>query len=157
MKRFIALLLVCVFAAPLAFAEEKAAQPADNMEIVREAIRAEKKVLIAENMQLTQSEADMFWPIYDAYQKDIKKIVDKDLANIKKFAENYGSMTDEAANEIIKAHLANEAEYLKLKNTYLPKFMKVLPATKVARYYQLENKIAAVISYDLAAEIPLFE
>ncbi|UCH83113.1 MAG: hypothetical protein JSW50_11665, partial [Candidatus Latescibacterota bacterium] len=157
MKRCIALLLVCVFAAPLAFAEEKAAKPADNMEIVREAIQAQKKVLIAENMQLTQAEADAFWPVYEEYQKELKKLTDKALNNIKKFAENFDSMTDEVAEEIIKTHLANEGEYLKLKNSYLPKFMKVLPATKVARYFQLENKVDAVINYDLAAEIPLFQ
>ncbi len=157
MKRFIALLLVCVFAAPLAFAQEEAAAPADNMEIVREAIHAQKKVLIAENMELTQAEADQFWPVYDEYQAEMKKLGDKDIALIKKFAENYETMTDEVAGEIVKMFMDNEAEHLKLKKTFLPKFEKVLPPTKVARYYQLENKIAAVISYDLAAEIPLFK
>jgi hypothetical protein len=157
MTRCVALLLVCLFAAPLAFAEEEAAKPADNMEIVREALQAQKKVLIAENMDLTQTEADAFWPVYEEYQAEIKKIMDKDVAMIKKFADNFQAMTDEVADEILKAHLSNEAEYLKLKKTYLPKFQKVLPATKVARYYQLENKINAVVDYDLAAQIPLFE
>jgi len=154
MKRCVALLLVCLFAAPLAIAQEEAA---NNMEIVREAIQAQKKVLIAENMGLSQTEADAFWPVYEEYQVAMKKIMDKDIAMIEKFAKHYGEMTDEVADEIIKAHFANEEEFLKLKKSYLPKFQKVLPATKVARYFQLENKIAAVIEYDLAAEIPLVE
>jgi hypothetical protein len=157
MKRCVALLLVCLFVAPLAFAEEKAAKPANNMDIVREAIQAQKKVLIAENMGLTQTEADAFWPVYEEYQAAMKKVTDKDIAMIEKFAKHYGEMTDDVADEIIKVHFANEEEYLKLKKSYLPKFQKVLPATKVARYFQLENKIAAVIEYDLAAEIPLVE
>lgn len=156
MKRCVALLLVCVFIAPLAFAQEEA-EPADNMDIVREALQAQKKVFIAENMDLTQAEADKFWPVYDEYQAALKKLGDKDIALIKMFAENFDTMTDEVAGEIVKGFLGNEAEHLELQKSYLPKFEKALPMTKVARYYQLENKIAAVINYDLAAQIPLFE
>jgi hypothetical protein len=108
-------------------------------------------------MQLTESEAKAFWPVYDDYQKALKKLGDRTLKMIEEFAKNYQTMTDEAANKMVDDYLALEADYLELKQLYLPKFKKVLPPKKVARYYQLENKIDAAIDYGLAAQIPLIK
>lgn len=151
----IAAILVCFAAFPV-LAQD---QPADNMEIVRDAIRAEKKALIAENLGLTESEATAFWPVYDEYQQAIKKINDERIALIEAYAEAYnaGTMNDESAENMIKKSMQLDGDYLKLVESYYPKFVKVLPAKKVARYYQIENKIRAVIQYDLAAGIPLVD
>lgn len=50
-----------------------------------------------------------------------------------------------------------ESPGLKLRKTYLPKFRKILPAKKVARYYQIENKIQAALYSELAVKIPLVQ
>jgi hypothetical protein len=42
-----------------------------------------------------------------------------------------------------------------MKESYAPKLSKVLPPKKVARYLQVENKIRALVKYELAGEIPL--
>jgi len=133
-------------------AQEK---PADNMQLVREKIKTDKKLFIAQNMNLTESEAKVFWPVYENYQKDLAKLVDKTVKLVENYAANYQTMTEEAAKELINGYLAIEGERVKLMKSFLPKFRKVLPEKKVARYYQLENKIDAVVSYGLAKQIPL--
>jgi hypothetical protein len=134
------------------WAQEK---PADNMQLVREKIQTDKKLFIAQNMNLTESEAKVFWPVYENYQKDLAKLVDKTVKLVENYAANYQTMTEEAAKELINGYLAIEGERVTLMKSFLPKFRKVLPEKKVARYYQLENKIDAVVNYGLARQIPL--
>lgn len=145
-------IICCVFLAGLTWAQEK---PADNMQLVREKIETDKKLFIAQNMNLTESEAKVFWPVYENYQKDLGKLVDKTVKLIDNYATNYETMTEEAAKELINGYLAIEGERVALMKSFLPKFRKVLPEKKVARYYQLENKINAVVKYGLASQIPL--
>ena len=130
-------------------------KPADNNQLVLEKVKADKKLLVAENMQLTDSEAKAFWPVYESYQRDLGKINDRLVKLIDDYAASYQTMTDAAANKLVDEAVAIEADRTKLAQSYLPKFRKVLPPTKVARYYQIENKIRAVVNYELAAGIPL--
>jgi len=127
----------------------------NTMDSVREALKAQKRALIAVNMQLTETEDAKFWPVYDSYQKDMEKINQSIGDLILDYAKNYETLTDTKADELLKKNLSLENEILQLKTSYLPKFKTVLPAKKVARYYQLENKIHAISRYDLAEKIPL--
>ena len=136
----------------MAMAQDK---PADTNQLVREKIQADKKLFVAENMQLTEAEAKAFWPVYENYQKDLGKIVDRAKKLIEDYAKNYQSMTDATAKKLLDDMISIENDRLKLKKDYLPKFRKVLSDKKTARYYQLENKIFAVVSYELAQVIPL--
>jgi Spy/CpxP family protein refolding chaperone len=146
---------------PLAAVQVSLAQeaPADNMEILRAKIKADKKLLIATNMDLTASEAKGFWPIYDAYQQDLHKI----NRQIEDLLESYAadlqgkSLTDAKAKRLITESVTIEQEEAKLRSTYAPKLSKVLPAKKVARYLQIESKIRALVKYDLATGVPLVE
>lgn len=132
-------------------------KPADNMQILRDKIKADKKLLVATNMELTESEAKGFWPIYDQYQKDLQKINQRIVALLDSYADDYRnkSLTDEKAKKLINEALAIEQAEADLKSTYAPKLSKVLPVRKVARYLQIENKIRAVVKYDIASGVPL--
>jgi hypothetical protein len=130
---------------------------ADNMQILRDKLHADKKLLVASNMKLTESEAKLFWPVYDSYQKDLIKLNDRRIKNINEYGANFEKMSDDMAKKIVTEHLAIESDGVKLLQSYLPKFAKVLPYRKVMRYYQLENKIAAVVYYEAAKKIPLVE
>lgn len=142
--------------APLGMAQDK---PADNMQILREKIKADKKLLVATNMELTEAEAKNFWPIYEDYQKDLQKINERLIQALHSYAADYKnkSMTDEKAKKLTDEYLSIEQAEVKLKSSSVPKLSKALPATKVARYLQIENKIRAVIKYDLAATVPLVQ
>jgi Spy/CpxP family protein refolding chaperone len=132
-------------------------KPADNMQILRDKIKADKKLLVASNMELTESEAKGFWPIYDTYQKELEAINQRTGKLIESYAadQRAGTFTDDKAKKAINEMIAvNEAE-AKLMKSYAPKLNKVLPAKKTARYLQIENKIRAAIKYELATNVPL--
>ena len=143
------LVMVCVFTVA---AQDK---PADDMQIVREKVRADKKLLVAENMQLTEAEAKAFWPVYDQYQDELFLLRSRTVKLINDFAGAYEKMSNETAKKLMDEYMTIESLGPKLRQTYLPKFRKVLPEAKVVRYYQIENKIQAALFYELAKSIPL--
>lgn len=130
-----------------------------NMEILAQKIKADKKLLVATNMDLTDAEAKKFWPVYEAYQDDLHKINRRLAKLIVDYAEVYnkGSVPNATAKKLLDEALAIEEAELKLKRVYIPKLEKALPEMKVARFIQIENKIRAIINYELAAQIPLVE
>jgi nucleoid-associated protein YgaU len=151
----IAIMLITFGLAP-AMAQDK---PADNMQILRDKIKADKKLVVATNMELTESEAKTFWPIYDEYQKDLQKINRRIVNVLDGYAADARAktLTDDKAKKLINEALAIEQAEANLKSTYAPKLSKVLPVKKVARYLQIENKIRAVVKYDLAQGVPLVQ
>lgn len=153
------LVQIALFALAALIALPAAAQTASDMQILADKVRADKKVVVAANMQLTDAEAKNFWPVYDAYQLDLQKVNQRLGALIKDYANEYnkGAVSDETAKKLISEMLAVEDAELKLKRSYVPRLQKVIPGVKVARYMQVENKIRAVIRYELAANIPLVQ
>ena len=140
-------------------AEKSGDKPANNMEILREKIKADKKLVVAANMELTESEAKAFWPVYEDYQKDLQKLNQRLLKVIESYAADYRSktMTNEKAKKLIDEAIAIEQDEAKLKSSYVPKLSKALPGIKVARYLQIETKIRAIVRYELAAGVPLVQ
>ena len=126
-----------------------------DVELTRSVIQAEKKMIVAANVVLTEAESQGFWPIYNDYQNEMRKNNDRLLALIEDFAANYEVMTDAKAQSLLEEAIGIETDELALKNSYMPKFAKVLPAKKLVQYYQVENKLKAIIDYDLASAIPL--
>ncbi len=154
-KLFTAMLCAwAVLAAPMVLGEGKAADATD-MQALRVAVRADKKALVASTLNLTDAEAKKFWPIYDAYQRDLdltnrrRNVVVVDVVGSNKPISNLYAKT--LANELLAA---DEAE-IKSRRTMQNKVMKALPDTKAARYLQLESKIRAFQDYDIAVAIPL--
>ncbi len=158
MKRSIIVMLM-VTALMVALGGIAAAQDqiANNMELVKQKVRTDKKLFIAENMALTEAQAKEFWPVYESYQAELEKNFERMAKLIKLYAENYETLTDEMAKKIVNEWFAIDDKELKLRKSYLPKFQKVLPDIKVARYFQLERKILATVDYAMAANIPLFK
>ena len=130
-------------------------KPADNMQIVLEKTRADKKLFVAENMELTEAEAKAFWPVYEQYQDELFLLRARTAKLIKDYGEGYEKMTNDTAKKLLDELMIIEGLGPKLRQAYLPKFRKALPEVKVVRYYQIENKIYAVLLYELARNIPL--
>lgn len=140
-------------------ADAKAAAPkmADNTQALRDKIKADKKLVVASNMELTEAEAKAFWPVYEDYQKELGKINEQLSKTISEYAAEYSAktLTNEKATKLLDQTLAVEEAETKLKRNFVPKLNKVLPAQKVARYIQIETKIRSLVKYELAAEVPL--
>ncbi len=130
-----------------------------TMEILKDKIKADKKLLVATNMNLTDAEAKNFWPLYEGYQKELGEINQRILTAIKGYADAYnagkGEISNDEAKKLLAEALKAEESELKLRQSYSAKLGKVLPATKVVRYLQIENKIRASVKFELAAQIPL--
>ena len=138
-------LMCCMVIGALMAAVPAFSQPVSdtNMEILKEKLKADKKLLVAGNMDLTDAEAKQFWPLYDSYQKELDGINKQLGQTIKDYADafNKGNVPNDTAKKLLGEALSVEEQEVKLKRTYADKLGKVLPATKVARYIQLENQI----------------
>ena len=149
----IALLLLALLAAPA-----RASEATDtNLEILRNTIRANKKALVAVNLKLTDQESSKFWPVYDRYQKDLTVVHDRLIKLIADYTASFHDLANDKAMALVEEYLSVEAARVELRRIYLGDFAKALPGKKVARFYQIENKMDAVLRYDLAAEIPVIE
>lgn len=150
--RMLFVFLAATLAAPL-FAQDANS----NMDILRQKLKADKKLLVAANMDLSDAEGKAFWPVYDAYQADLKKLNDRMAKAIVDYADAYnkGPVPNETAKKLLGEMLDIDAAEVNLKKSYVPKLEAVLPEAKVARYIQIENKIRAAVRYELAGAIPL--
>ena len=128
-----------------------------NLQTLVDAIRANRKALVAANLKLTDDEAAKFWPIFDRYQKEINATGDRALSVIQDYTANFNDLSNEKATQLVDQYLAAEADRVKVKRTYVDEFAKALPGRTLARFYQIENKMDAVIRYDLASTIPVVE
>jgi hypothetical protein len=137
--------LVLLLAAPV-FAQDRAASA-----------RLEKRLLVVENMFLSESEAKGFWPLYDAYQQELDRIYDRITKVIIEYVRAYANntLTDAQARALTDQVLEIDEAEAGLAKTYAVKLDAVLPGKKVARYLQIERKIRAHLRYELADRIPL--
>ena len=161
MKSLLSLLSLFVavtFATPL-YALDPAGQTAaqTDMQILLDKVKADKKLLVAQNMSLTDAESQAFWPVYDSYQKDLGAINQRTIKLIKSYADAWNSNTldDTVAKKLLNEMVAIQGAEANLAKTYAPKLTAALPAMKAARYLQIENKIRAAVRFQLAANIPL--
>ena len=152
-------LMICAVALLSAPAYAQGASDEMNMQILRDKVKADKKALVAANMQLTDSEAKVFWPIYDQYQNDLKAINERLAKAIIAYADAYnaGSVSDATAKNLLEESIAIDGAEVDLRRNYAVRLTAAIPAAKAARYLQIENKIRAAIRYELAAKIPLVE
>jgi hypothetical protein len=163
-----ALLLVglCVVGSPVAVAQDASSQssPADStsdaitdqqVALLRRDIRSIKKQLIAANLTLTDSEATKFWQVYEQYSADMGKINDTKTAIIKEYSKEYGALTDDQADTLIRRWLDTDIEQTKLRQRYVAIFRKVLPGKKAATFFQLDRRISTMIDVQLTSQLPL--
>jgi hypothetical protein len=121
------------------------------------AIRSNRKALVAANLGLTDREAESFWPIYDRYMQEIGANGNRLVDVIGRYVADFNGLSDEKATKLVEDYLAVDADRIKLRSAYLKEFATCLSGRKLARFYQIENKMDAVLRYDLASTIPVLE
>jgi hypothetical protein len=132
---------------------------ASSMDALREQLGLDKKEVVEANLILTEPQAAAFWPIYDEYQRELGAIDAQLVKLVNEYGERYvnGSITDAIARRMIGEAIALDEAELALRKRTLMKLDSVVPAIEAARYLQIENKIRAVVRFDLADAIPLVE
>jgi hypothetical protein len=136
---------------------QSSSQTDKDIQLLRQDVRAQKKQIVAANMQLTDAEAEKFWPVYDQYTADMKKLGDIRVGLIKQYAQNYNSLTDAQANDLMQkwGNLDESVSQLRLK--YIPIFEKVVSAKKTALFFQIDRRLSLIIDLQLASAIPLVQ
>lgn len=159
MKLLTNLTLLLIFLSPLhgVYADTTGEASAGTMDILIEKVSADKKLLVATNMSMTDKEADAFWPVYEDYQQDLASINQRIVGLIQRYAEVYrtDTLTEELAAGFTEEMLEIQQAEVDLNKSYVPKFEQVLSKIKVARYIQIENKLRAIVKYGLAERVPL--
>ena len=128
---------------------------AESLELSRDVVNAQKRTTVAGSLPLSDEQADAFWPLFDKFQVELKKIDDRSDRVIAEFSNEYASLTDAQARALLDESISIEEDRAKLMRQWVKRMEKVLPPRLLARYFQLEHKFHAIVAADLARQIPL--
>ena len=126
-----------------------------DLALIRRDIRADKKQIIAANVTLTETEATKFWPVYDQYVADMTKHNDEFYSLIKDYAANQKTITDVQAASMIKRWAEIQIGQAQTRQKFIPLFEKVIPARKVALFFQIDRRLYALLDMQVSSQIPL--
>jgi hypothetical protein len=128
-----------------------------DIDLLRKDIRSQKKQIIAANLQLTDTEAEKFWPLYDQYTAELVKINDAKYAAIKEYATSYSTLTDDQALTLSRQIIGVDQSLAQLRMKYVPMFGKVTSGKKTALFFQLDRRLVMLIDLQLVSQIPMVQ
>ena len=158
MKPIVGLMILCL--APITVGAQEDLDGAEVEALfakAREFMATEREALMPNELALTRIEADAFWPVYEAYRQDIEALNDEYAALLQNFADGFATMTDAEASAMIDEHFLIQFGLIYVRQRYTREFLAVIPARKLVRLYQMENKIDAMAELPLIMDIPLLE
>jgi polyhydroxyalkanoate synthesis regulator phasin len=156
MKRITTTLVFLTMAVLAGFASDTfAQQERDEIELMLAQIRTNRQAIVTENLALTAEESAVFWPLYRQFQNDRASMVDRTMKMLTDFRDNFDGLSEEQAKALVDEYFKIQKEELRLNEKYLREFRKILSQKKTLRYFQIENKLDAIIDYDLSQVIPL--
>jgi Spy/CpxP family protein refolding chaperone len=127
----------------------------DTLEVSRQAIESQRRVLVSGALPLTDAEADAFWPLYDAYEKERRPLDERANKLVADFLAGAASLTDAQAKAMVEEALQVDEGRLRVRRSYLGRMLKAIPPRKAARFYQIDNKLDSVVRADVARQVPL--
>jgi len=158
MRGLITIIMLCLLATSLP-AQQNVRQPdlRSQMQAARDLLEKERRIVLAGEMNLSDEERDKFWKLFNEYVEDLKKVNDTRVDVIIRYSESYRTMTNEIARGLLDDRFRYEREMVKLREKYLKRMRRILPETKVARFFHVESKMDAALNYNLAATIPVIQ
>ena len=127
----------------------------DTLEVSRQAVESQRRILVSGALPLTDAEADAFWPLYDAYEKERRPLDERANKLVADFLAGAASLTDAQAKAMVEEALQVDEGRLRVRRSYLGRMLKAIPPRKAARFYQIDNKLDSVVRADIARQIPL--
>ena len=124
--------------------------PDEDIQLLKSDLRSQKKQVVAANMDLTDAEAEKFWPVYDRYAADVAKVYDTKISLFQEYLENYQTMSGDQAESYLRRRATVEEDMMQLRLKYLPEFRKVLTGREEARFYQIDWRLDLIINLQLA-------
>ncbi len=127
------------------------------LELLKSDIKTQKKLIIAEVMELSEQEASLFWPLYNEFEFELSKLQDAQFAVIKDYADNFESLTDAKAKELWLKAVKIREQKQKINKKFFKKMDKVLPSITVVKFFQVNNLVENLIQLQLSSSIPFVE
>jgi hypothetical protein len=138
-----------------AFSPVMAQQERDVIELIKTQVGTQRQALVAENLQLTEEESTSFWPVYRSFHSERDKLVDRRIKLLMEFRDNFDGLSEEQSKKLLDDYIALQGEQLALRKKWVKNFRAVLSEKTTLRYFQIENKLDAIIDFDLAQVVPL--
>jgi len=129
--------------------------PNNELQLGLLAQAAQKKLIVMSNMHLQGDMKEKFGNLYDEYQKSMTELRLKKLKVIEEYAKNYTKLDDKAADKLLGDWMKLQKDALDLEGKYISAFKKILPASLVLRYYQIENRLELMQEARVTSMIPL--
>jgi hypothetical protein len=136
--------------------EDSQRAPDQDVQLLRKDLRSQKKQIVAASMDLTDTEAEKFWPVYDRYAADLAKVYDTKIALVEEYLDHYKTMNGDEAESYIRRRAAAEGDIMQLRLKYVPEFRKVLSGRQTALFFQIEWRLDLLINLQLA-QAPLID
>jgi len=152
--RIASLALALVVAASPLVSNAQQSVKADEQIVIKQ-VQTDRRAILSANLGLTEEESRVFWPIYDQYELDMKKVTDQRLAMLDQYAAKYDTLTDADADGLLKTRFKLDEQSTAIKVRYAKKIQKALPSTKALRYVQLQDRIDNVIAGEMLSLIPM--
>lgn len=143
--------VICMLG-PLAGAQEN---PPTQKQLDIAALRAQRKAVVGANMKLTSQQAKAFWPLYEQYEDAMDKVDKRHAREIKEYAKNYQNLTDAQANQKLDEVMQVAQDRIDVQKRFIPKFRAALPGITVTRFFQIDNKLHALVQAQIAQMVPL--
>ncbi|BDD06592.1 hypothetical protein [Aureibacter tunicatorum] len=135
-KIFIFILVVGVF-----FSNESLAQTTQETDVIKSILKMAKRDFFAVNMDLTEDQAALFWPIYDEYDSKKSKMISGQVSNLKKLIVQQ-DFSEKEINEIISTVKKLEVQSSKLRHTYYNKIRKKVGLLVGVEFFQLDEFVS---------------
>ena len=127
----------------------------DTIELVRSTYKTDRQTVVAEALQLTESESATFWPLYRAYREDIDKLGDGLVKLLLEYADAYPNVAEDRARQLLNEYTALEEKLVSKRTWYLKRAARSIPAAKALRWAQVENRMDLALRLQLAGTLPL--
>lgn len=127
----------------------------ETLDVTRQAIETQRRVLVSGALPLTEAEAKAFWPLYDAYERERRRIEERANKLVADFMASAPSLTDTQAQAMLQEALAVDEARLALRRSYSERMARAIPPRKLVRFFQIDNKLDSVVRADISRQIPL--
>ena len=139
---------------PIVFGNPVYAQ-IDESRLAWEIIQQERKAIMTEAMRLSEPEAKGFWPLYKEYEAARARLNERTARVTADYVEHHENLSEQKAQAILDEILKIEQEELDLIKAHLEKLRRILPPSKVVRFFQIENSLDAFVNFELVKQVPL--
>jgi len=154
MKRITILLVLFLFG--IVFAQSENFET-DYIDILKKDIQTEAKKLVGENLEMTEDQANIFWPLYDEYDADLLELSNERLNIISSYMLDYYDLSDEKAETLVNQAMDIDQKRLDLKRKYIAKMNKVLPQKLVGKFFQIDNYLQTLLTIQRQSTIPFIK